>query len=133
MLLDLLGRLKRILPLAKRVAEDIVSENTEILEEIIPQMFEVMQRVAKFSCSYVRRGRFGRRAAFWTWQMLMIAERTIEGLVYLKDKEMIDELDAELSEVIEDFLRAVDVEALRLAKKRGTYSFHQCGDSSFSV
>jgi len=49
----------------------------------------------------------------------MIAERTGDALVYSKDKEMMEEIDGELANVIEDFLRAVDVEALRLAKRIG--------------
>jgi len=51
-----LDRLKRVLPLAKKTADEIVCEETEILEEIVPRMFEVMHRVAKFSCDYVKRG-----------------------------------------------------------------------------
>ena len=52
-------RLQRILPLAGKVADEIVCEETEILEKVLPRMFEVMQTVAKFSCDYVKRGRFG--------------------------------------------------------------------------
>jgi len=44
----------------------------------------------------------------------MIAERTLGGLVRL---EKIEEMDGELTKVIEDFDRAVNVEALSLAKK----------------
>ena len=58
--LDLLDRLQRILFFADKVANDIVGEETEILEKTIPEMFEVMQKVANFSCEYVKRGRFGR-------------------------------------------------------------------------
>jgi len=58
----LLDRLQRISFFADKVADEIVYEETEILEETIPRMFEVMQRVARFSCDYVRRGRFGRRS-----------------------------------------------------------------------
>ena len=73
----LFDRLQRILPLAKKVADEIVSEETETLnyqvaalhaqpekkkktetlKELIPQMFEVMHRVAKLSCDYVKHGR----------------------------------------------------------------------------
>ena len=42
--------------MAKKVADEIVSEETEILKELIPRMFEVMYRVAKLSCDYVKRG-----------------------------------------------------------------------------
>jgi len=52
----------------------------------------------------------------WIVQLLMIAERTLSGLVRL---QKIEEMDEELTKVIEDFDRAVNVEALRLAKKNG--------------
>jgi hypothetical protein len=50
----------------------------------------------------------------WIVQLLMIAERTLGGLVR---PEKIEEMDEELTKVIEDFDRAVNVEALRLAKE----------------
>jgi len=42
--------------------------------------------------------------------------RAVGGSVY---PEKIEEMDRDLSKVIEDFNHAVDVEALRLAKKNG--------------
>jgi len=65
--------------------------------------------------------------------MLMIAERTGDALIYSKDKDMMDEMDEELENVIKDFLSAVDVETLRLAKRSGTYSLSQRRASAFSV
>ena len=62
--LSLFDRLQRVGPLAKRVADEIVCEETDILEEIIPRMFKVMHKVAEYSCDYVRRGRLGRRSPF---------------------------------------------------------------------
>ena len=53
----LLDRLQRILPLADQVADEILYEKTEILEKTISRMFEVMYRVAEFSCDYVKHGR----------------------------------------------------------------------------
>jgi len=58
----LLDRLKRILPFANIVADKIVEdkivcEETDLLEEIIPRMYEVIHRVAKFSYEYVTHGR----------------------------------------------------------------------------
>ena len=53
----LMDHVQRVLPLVMRVADGIVSEETEILKELIPRMFEVMHRVAKLSCDYVKRGR----------------------------------------------------------------------------
>ena len=54
----LCDRVQRILPVAKQVADKIVSDETEILKELIPRMFEVMHKVAKLSCDYVKRGRW---------------------------------------------------------------------------
>ena len=62
--LSLFDRLQRVLPLADKVADEIACEETDILEEIIPRMFKVMQRVAEYSCAYVRRGRLGRQPPF---------------------------------------------------------------------
>ena len=56
--LGLCDRLQRILPMAKKVADEVVSEETEILKELIPRMFELMYRVAKLSCEYVKHGRW---------------------------------------------------------------------------
>jgi hypothetical protein len=54
--LGLCDRLQRILPVAIKVGDEIVSEDTEILKELIPRMYGVMNKVAKFSCDYVERG-----------------------------------------------------------------------------
>jgi len=50
----------------------------------------------------------------WIVQLLMITERTLGGLVR---QEKVEEMDEELTKVIEDFDRAVNVEALRVAKE----------------
>jgi hypothetical protein len=63
----------------------------------------------------------------------MIAERAGDALIYSKDKEMMEEMGGELANVIEDFLRAVDVEALRLVKGIGKHTLSQYRVSPFSV
>jgi hypothetical protein len=130
---SLLDRLQRVLPLADKVADEIVCEETEILDKIMPRMFGVMQKIAKFLCNYVKHGRFSRLPLFWIPQVLIIAERTGDALVYSKDKEMMEEMDGDLANIIEDFLRAVDVEALRLAKRIGEHTWSQYRVSPFSV
>jgi len=62
----------------------------------------------------------------WILQVLMTAARTVGGLVY---PEAIKEMEGELAEAIGDFDRAVNVEALRLAKKTGKHSLSH--DDSF--
>ena len=69
---SLLDRLQCIFPLADKVADEIVSEETEILYKVMPRMFEVMQKIAKFLCDYVKRGRFSGWSPFWVPQMLMM-------------------------------------------------------------
>jgi hypothetical protein len=62
--------------------------------------------------------------------MLMVAGRTVGGLVH---PPMIEEMEKELTKVIEDFDRAVNVEALRLAKETGKRRSSQSGVGSFSI
>ena len=59
----------------------------------------------------------------------MIAERTVEGLVYSTDKENIDKISEELTKVTEDFMRAVNVEAFLHARESGRHSLpHSSND-----
>ena len=58
----LIDRLQRIVYLAEKVADEIVCEETEILKNIVPRMFEVMQVTVKGLCDYVKRGRFGKQS-----------------------------------------------------------------------
>ena len=51
--------------------------------------------------------------------MLMIAEMASNGLAH---PQRIEEMNEELNKVLEDFDRAMNVEALRLAKETSTYS-----------
>jgi len=46
--------------------------------------------------------------------------------------EVIEEMDRELTKAIEDFDRAVNVEALRLAKETGNHELSQSGENSFN-
>ena len=54
--LGLCDQVQHILPLVKQAADEIVSKETKILKELVPRIFEVMHRVAKVSCDYVKRG-----------------------------------------------------------------------------
>ena len=118
----LCDRVQRILPLVKQVADEIVSDETKVLKELIPRMFEVMYRVAKLSCDYVKRGGWSSACIRY---VLMITARPIGGPTY---QEMIGEIDRELTEMIDDFDRAVGVEALRIANETSKLSFSQTVD-----
>ena len=60
----------------------------------------------------------------------MTPARTVGGLDY---PEMIGEMDRELTKVIGEFDRAVDVEALWLAKKSGECSLSHSGRNTFTL
>ena len=107
--------------LAQKVADEIVCEETEILEKIVPRMFEVMQSTVKNLCDYIKRGRFGRQSHLVDLEycLLMIAGRMRDGLMNPNDNEMIEKMAGELADIIEDFMHAVDVETLCLAKESG--------------
>ena len=60
----------------------------------------------------------------------MVTARMVGGPAYLK---AIEEIDGELTKVIEEFVHAVDVEALRFAKTIGKHSLCPSGDIAFSV
>ena len=58
--------------------------------------------------------------------VLMIAARTIGGPAY---PELIEEVDRELTKVIEDFDRAMNFEALRIANETSKLSISQSVNS----
>ena len=62
--------------------------------------------------------------------MLIIAEGKIGGPVY---REAIEEMDRNLTKVIEDFDRAINVEALRLVKEAGKHALAQSSEGSCSA
>ena len=66
----------------------------------------------------------------WIEQMLMIVEGMVGGPVY---REAIEEMDKNLTKVIEDFDRAINIESLRLVKETGRHAFTQSGEGSCSV
>ncbi len=106
MLSDLCDQVQRILPLTTKVAYGIVSEETEIQKELISRVLKVVQKVAKLSSDYVRRGRL----SFYRFHtVLMVAAETTGGPSY---SEMIEEMGRELSKLIEDFDREMNVEVL---------------------
>ena len=56
-------------------------------------------------------------------QVLITAARTVGGLAY---QEIIAEMDRELTKIIEDFDRAVNIEALRRSKETGKWLLSRC-------
>ena len=122
---SLFGQLQRILPLANKHAGVIVLEETEILETIMPRIFKVIQKIAKFLCDYVKRRYFSRRSLVWIPKMLIVAEKTGVPPFSPKDKDCMKEMDEELAIVIKDFLNAMNAEPLRRAKRIGRHSLPQ--------
>ena len=83
-----------------QVTNEVASDKTSALKESIPQMLAVIHRVARLSCDYVKR----------------------RGPAYPR---MMEGMDRDLTQVIEDFDRAMAAESLRLANKTSKLSFSQ--------
>ena len=62
--------------------------------------------------------------------MLMVVGRMKGGLVSAKDNEMIEKMAGELADVIEEFMRAVDVETLRRVQENGE---HRCLNLAITI
>jgi len=60
----------------------------------------------------------------------MIAARMVGGP---SSSEMIEEIGGELTKVIEEFVHAVDIEALRFTKRSGKYSLSRFSINTSSV
>ena len=58
--------------------------------------------------------------------VLNTAARTVGGLAYRAHQETIADMDRELANVIEDFDRAMNIEALRRSKETGTWLLSRC-------
>ena len=60
--MGILDWLQQILLFADKVADEIVGEETDVLEKTILQMFKVMETVSTFSCDYVKCGHFSKQS-----------------------------------------------------------------------
>ena len=67
---------------------------------------------------------------FRIWQTLMITARMVGGPTSL---DAIEEIGGELTKVIEEFVHAVEVEALRFTKRSGEHSLPRSRDTTFSM
>ena len=120
----LFDRLHHVLLFEDELADEIICEETDLLEKIIPRMFEVVHRVAKYVCAYVIDGR--RISPGFD----KIEVGTVGGRANL---EAIREIEIDLTNIVEDFARALNVEDIHLAKKNGKHSRFQSGDNLYSM
>lgn len=101
MLSDLADQIERILPFAKQAPEEIVYDDTELLEGAIGKLYNLIMNMAEFICDYVRR---------------RPAKRATKSFVSREDRERIKGLQEDFNKLKGDFDRAVDIEALRTAR-----------------
>ncbi|PVF92501.1 WD40 repeat-like protein [Serendipita vermifera] len=98
MVSDLTDEIGRVLPLADKVLDDAVREDTEQLAKVIRGMYSLTMDAAEFLCTYVQQSAYLRAA---------------KSIVYSKNQEKIGGFKGEFSKLIQDFNQAVNVEALR--------------------
>ncbi|PVF92507.1 WD40 repeat-like protein [Serendipita vermifera] len=101
MVSDLSDEIGRVLPLADKVLDDVVREDTKQLSKIIRRMYSLTVDTAEFLCVYVQQSTYVRAA---------------KSFVSSKDQEKISEFKSEFTKSIQDFNQAVNVEALRSIK-----------------
>lgn len=53
MVSDLVDKIGRVLPFITQAQQQVLSDDTELLEETIRRMFEIVLDTAEFTCSYV--------------------------------------------------------------------------------
>ncbi|KAG8784618.1 POC1 centriolar protein A [Serendipita sp. 397] len=94
-------QLNRILPFADEALKEAVDDNKDILRKTITRLYSLTMDVAEFSCDYVKRSRFKRLA---------------KSMASNRDQERISESTNGLSEMAEDFSRAVNVEMLKAVR-----------------
>ncbi|PVF92449.1 WD40 repeat-like protein [Serendipita vermifera] len=95
---DLTDEIGRVLPLADKVLDDVVREDTEQLSKVIKRMHSLTVNTAEFLCVYVQQSSYVRAA---------------KSFISSKDQEKIGGFKNEFSKLIQDFNQAVNVEALR--------------------
>ena len=109
----LIDRLQHISSFTNKGASRIICEDMKLLE-MMPRMFKVMERVAKYSCTHVKHGR-------WSCSRLgkaMIVTRAAGGRFYVY-QETVKDINKALTKIIKYFSRAVDVEALHFTNESG--------------
>jgi hypothetical protein len=102
--------------------EDIGYEDLKLLEESTIQMFGVIKKAAEFSCKYVKRSRSGRLSSLGIRPTVMAAERMKDAFIDSKNSETINGLVKELAKIHNTFMYVINVESLRLARRKGRHS-----------
>jgi hypothetical protein len=117
---SLADRLDRVLPFAEQVLDDSVHDDTEILKRIIERMYTLTMDVAEFTCSYVQKSRLSKCfPRHYTSKPNQKVEKKTKSSGYPEDEDRINELKDRLGRLVEDFDRAVGVEALNTARRNG--------------
>ncbi|KIM24838.1 hypothetical protein M408DRAFT_331512 [Serendipita vermifera MAFF 305830] len=102
MVSDLAIGVDRILPFANRTLEDVLYDDADVLEDVIRRLHETVVDTATFLCVYAKRSP---------------ARRTLKSVINPEDHVKIKGLNDNFTKLKEDFDRAVDVEALKIARK----------------
>ena len=100
----LINQLQRISSFTNKGANRIICKDIKLLE-VMPQMFKVMEAVAKYSCAYVVGGR-------WSCSRFGKVVIMTRATGLWRDKCSIEDMYKALTKIIKYFGHAVDIEAL---------------------
>ena len=120
MVSDLADGVGRILPFVRKVQEQTVHDDDDLLEAVIRRLYDIVMDTAEFICGYVHRSPLSMFIAVWNGSNSDdYAERTAKSIVFVEDRTRIDGLSEDLRKLAADFDRAINVEVLGAIKTVG--------------
>ena len=120
MVSDLAKSIRRTLPFAERVLEDVLWDNAELLESLVRKLYDLIVEAATFISKYVKQSPASKsRLQPCSSTTYLQADRVLKSPNLFEDRRMIKDLQGNFKRLNEDFDRAVDVEALKVASNIG--------------
>lgn len=119
---DLVDRVGRMLPFIKPLQAENMDDDIELLEGVIKKVYDLILDTAEFITGYVRRSALSMsRAVQESLYVNHKIERTWKFIISMQDRDRIAGLVEDFGKLETDFDRAVNVEALKVAKKNSKW------------
>jgi hypothetical protein len=119
---DLASSIEQILPFATHALEDVLYDETELLEGAIRKLHELITGTAGFLIGYAKQGATSTLTMLWCCSVIYHqVGRAAKSTISASDRQKIEALQRAFGKLKEDFDRAVDVAALDMARKQGEF------------
>ena len=122
MVSDLAWGIERILPFATHVLEDVLYDETELLDEAVRKLYDIITDTAEFIVGYPKRSPISALCLLWCCSAInRQVGRAAKLIISVSDRHRIEGFQGAFGKLKEDFDRAVDVAALRMARRNGKF------------